>query len=77
MKEKIENRGLTSAQKLATIIHDETCYHNHTDDCSWCYEDWNKKPLGWAKSKYLKKAEKMLKITDYTTAKNIIDCLNN
>ena len=66
---------LPNVQKLASLIHNKTCHWNHTDGCSWCYEEWDEIPLGWAKSEHIKIAEKMLKKYDFETAEYIIQCL--
>jgi hypothetical protein len=39
--------ALPIGQRLAIFMHDELCYRNHTDGCSWLYEirggvhDWS------------------------------------
>jgi hypothetical protein len=47
-----------NTQKIAEWLHKEFCCWNHTDGCSWLYEedDWN----GWAHKKYLEKARRLL-----------------
>lgn len=48
-----------SPMGLAEILHKYTCHANHTDGCSWFYEDWTSNP-GYAKSRYLTLAKGLL-----------------
>jgi len=62
---------------LAEAMHTSLCRWNHTDGCSWWYENeradkWEK---GWAHSKYLKGAEAManrLQASSQLSVKQII-----
>jgi hypothetical protein len=65
--------------KLADVIHEEMCTHNHTDGCGWHYESWEEglKGKGWSKTQYIKKARKMLKIVDYATAVKVVKALRD
>lgn len=71
---KLENEkdkfdGLTPAQQLATELHTIRCNWNHTDGCSWLYEDlWT----GYAHAQYLEKAVNILDVTDLDTALKVI-----
>jgi len=65
---------LTDAQKLAEFIHEVTCTWNYTDGCSWFYTSWDNDVHNYRKE-YLDKAKKMLKITNYEDASNILKCL--
>ena len=38
MIEDQAQRELTDSQKLAIVMHDALCTHNHTDGCGWHYE---------------------------------------
>lgn len=58
-------------ERLADFLHEKLCHWNHTDGCSWHYETadgWN----GQAHIKYLKKARRMLQISDYDSIVKII-----
>ena len=68
----MEKTKLTDAQEVAELSHKKTCNWNHTDGCSWLYEEQDAKPLGWAKSRELKKAEKMLRHADKETIIKIL-----
>lgn len=61
------------AMKLATVLHEEQCTANHTDQCGWCYEAWDGK--GWTKERYLKIAKKMLNKHPMETIVDIIKML--
>jgi hypothetical protein len=45
-------------KEIATLIHDTICKQNHTDQCSWYYDDgdWSTYP----RPEYLKKAQSLL-----------------
>lgn len=40
--EDAENERLTPEQKLAVVMHEVMCHHNHTDGCGWYYETKNR-----------------------------------
>ncbi len=65
-------RGLPDEQQLAITLHTMPCHHNHTDGCSWEYEnrktadgvyeaDW----AGYAHEQYLTKARTVLGYCEY------------
>ena len=56
--------------KLAELIHSKMCSWNHTDGCSWFYESWEN--LGYSRTAYLEKAERILKVVNYETAALVI-----
>jgi hypothetical protein len=58
--------------KLAEKIHDITCSWNHTDGCSWEYENWTDK-LGGTRDRYIEKADRMLKKVPYEYAALTLD----
>jgi uncharacterized Fe-S cluster-containing MiaB family protein len=66
-------KSLPENQRLADIIHDKLCRWNHTDGCGYFYESWNQP--GASRSEYLQKANRILKVTDFETAKRIIELL--
>ena len=68
-----EKNKLTVKEKIAEELHSLLCHENHTDGCSWSYENWAEP--GYAKTKYLMKAEKVLAITDSKTIVQIVDAL--
>ena len=67
------DKKLTDEQEVAEIIHSKTCSWNHTDGCSWMYENWEKP--GWAKKRALEQAQKMLKFATKEHLLNIFSCL--
>lgn len=66
LEEKIKNElspQITEKEKkLATYLHDMCCTMSHDDQCDWFYDDgsWNR----YSRQVYLKKANKLLKITE-------------
>jgi hypothetical protein len=64
---------LTKSQLLANIIHKKQCRWNHIDGCGWDYESWDNP--GYSRLEYLKKAESMLKNTNFETAVIVINQL--
>jgi hypothetical protein len=75
-KQKLNNfNRLTTQQKIAIMLHDNTCHSNHTDVCGWCYEvngEGNHDFNGGAHRYYLQKTENILEdlkeihnLTDY------------
>lgn len=63
------NKSLTKVPKVAILLHDRNCGHNHTDDCGWFYavsndiHDWNE----YAHKEYLKKAQEVIDLVETTT----------
>lgn len=58
---KLEQRLLD----LATALHDLLCHWNHTDGCSWHYENGlDKWDTGYAHKQYLKQATEIAKWFD-------------
>ena len=51
---KKQLEGMTLSQKVAEILHDKYCYHDHTESCSWLYESWEFP--GATRNRYLIKA---------------------
>ena len=73
-KKKVAVDDKTQIERnLATIIHNQTCHHNHTDQCGWHY-GWEEFNLQ-GRDRYLEKAKKILMLTDYETAATIISYL--
>lgn len=60
---------------LAEAMHGKMCRHNHTDGCSWFYDDWGKLPLDYSRKEYYEKALKVLKIVTLERALKIIEVL--
>lgn len=42
-RQKEELESLPADKKIAILLHENFCNHNHTDGCSWHYE----KKMGW------------------------------
>jgi len=59
-KEEARLAALPVEKRLAEKLHDLLCHWNHTDGCSWGYEDWNN--VGHARRAYLKKARLALAV---------------
>lgn len=66
--------SLKEEERLADHLHNECCKWNHIDGCSWEYESWESP--GNARNIWLKKARKILKITDSKTAIKITEIIN-
>jgi len=60
---------LTSAMKLADIMHSTFCHHNDIDQCGYEYEEWG--APSYSKKKYLELAEQVLQVVDFETASSI------
>jgi len=61
--------------KVAQLLHDIDCRHNHVDECDWYDDDGN-----WqseARQKYLSYARYVLRRHQATTAINILESLVN
>jgi hypothetical protein len=58
--------------ELAELLHKRLCHWNHTDGCSWEYEDWSNLHGNSARCEFAKKAEKILKVTDLKTMKSVL-----
>ena len=56
---------LTPAQRVAEILHQKLCNHNHIDACCWHYDEWpnNRGPYS-ARQVYLEMAERVLAVAD-------------
>jgi len=64
--------------EVAELLHKALCTWNHTDGCSWFYEEWeniNFKDKYRTKVKYYVKACDIVKIIGYDNAKAIIKIL--
>jgi hypothetical protein len=48
-------------ENLAEAIHSATCRYNHTDQCAWFYQTWEKP--GWDRARYLESAKKLVELT--------------
>lgn len=71
-----EFRYLPEVQQLATLLHQKQCRYNHTDACSWEYENWNTEPAKHrTRLRYAEKAEKMLAEVDFATAEKVLNLL--
>lgn len=63
------DKKLTKLEKVAILLHDRNCHHNHTDGCGWQYavrngiHDWNE----FAHKEYLKKAQEIIELVENTT----------
>ena len=62
--------GLPNEFKLAEAIHAIQCHWNHTDGCSWFYEDWDSKT--GTRADYVKKAVAVLSEVDFTVAMKVL-----
>ncbi len=58
---------------LATLIHKRMCRWNHMDECGWDYESWDKP--GYARNRYLEKADKVLTEVPYETAVKVLELI--
>lgn len=59
-----ELKSLTVEQRVAEYLHGQLCHENHTDGCSWYYEEWENVYKSYAHRDYL--AQAMLMLEDYT-----------
>ena len=57
--------------KMAEILHQKLCRHNHTDMCDWYYGNWEE-PLNYSRKRYLEKADELLNEDSFETIKRII-----
>lgn len=73
LEQKNKLDKLTTSQLLANLIHKKQCHFNHIDVCGWEHETWDNP--GYSRSEYLKKAESILKTTDFGTAVIVINQL--
>lgn len=62
--EKIEQQEVPE-QALAELLHEKLCHQNHTDCCSWEYEDWS----GTTRQRYLTRCRKLL---DYFSMSEVL-----
>ena len=62
---------MNEVRELATAIHKKRCNWNHIDGCGWDYENWEKP--GYARKRYLERAEKVLEEVDFDTAMKVMD----
>jgi hypothetical protein len=58
---------------VADTIHKQLCHYNHTDYCSYEYENWEKP--GGAKKEWLKKADALLARYNADTILGIMNIL--
>lgn len=67
---------LSEEQKLATMLHGMYCFANHTDQCNWGYETWERAYEDYStRGRYLKKARHMLVVVSYDTAIQVLKAL--
>lgn len=59
---------------VAEELHRIKCKQNHTDGCSWFYEDWGDK-LGYARERYLEEANELLAEDVMESPKDILRVL--
>lgn len=64
MQELNDLKSLPDEKKLATAMHQKFCHSNHSDGCSWFYDenDWRKED---SHKIYLEKARKLLEVLNY------------
>lgn len=77
-EEKEKRRNLPYNEEtlyLAEVLHEKLCTHNHTDGCSWYYDDgsWSE----CSRQKYIKKATKLLKISDLVSLIDILEIIGD
>lgn len=73
LKEKERIESLSSEQQLAEYMHEKLCRWNHTDGCSWYYEnDWH----GDSHQKYLAAAARLYYIVNYAKDDKLFTCRN-
>jgi hypothetical protein len=73
-------RALPEDERLAITLHSMLCHANHTDGCSWGYEEsgdkteWN----GYAHKRYLEKSRRVLVFThsQSITVDSVIELIN-
>lgn len=72
-QEELSSSIPAEVKEVAEKLHKKTCHQNHTDGCSWYYDNgsWTE----YSRKKYLSKAEKLLSITTADVVFKILDCL--
>lgn len=66
--------GLPKSKQLAEMLHHKLCKADHTDQCGWCYESWDKMRGQYSeRRRYLEKAEKILQIAKFDTVVKILN----
>lgn len=71
--EEQELASLTPEQRLAEALHSMQCHQNHTDMCSWGYEDWSHTGEYSAHGRYLEKAKKVMALLPTYTPDQILE----
>lgn len=69
--------NLPKDKRLAMKLHHKFCHDNHTDMCGWFYEIKNGEDV-WTDSehsRWLKKANELLRVSDFDTIVSIINLL--
>lgn len=77
---------LSEEQQLANYIHGKMCHENHTDGCTWFYDEWipgtdetvfsrRGNPNSGDRLRYLKKAKEMLREFRHDACIKMIDLL--
>ena len=62
------SRELTEAMRLADLLHEKQCGHNHTDGCDWFYGEWFDGRPNHGRSVYIAKAQKLLGVCGFDVA---------
>ena len=65
---------LTQAQQLAEELHSIRCHKDHTEGCTWHYENWETSTApSNVRERYRQAAEQMLSITDFGTITSLFN----
>jgi hypothetical protein len=77
-EEKKKRKNLPYSEetlRLAEVLHEKFCVHNHEDGCGWYYDDgsWTE----YSRQEYIKKATKLLKISDLVSLIDIIEIIGD
>lgn len=68
MEREARDKELDALKPVAERAHNLLCQWNHTDGCSWGYEDGGDKWRGHAHSRWLEKIEQLTKKDGYRAA---------
>lgn len=69
-------QGLSPDERLAELLHEKLCHHNHIDGCGWYYEiDDPKVWIQHAHKRYLDQARRILAITSANIAIKVIEAI--
>lgn len=61
---------MADVNELAEAIHAACCRWNHTDQCGWYYESWDKP--GYARKLFLEQARELVRLSGQTVGECII-----